>query len=279
MAMRVHIRLFNTTRNYQFETARGLSVSATLKKAKALFNWQDPFNIESQYTQDEIIIRDQFRSYCQEKLQPRILDAFRNENFDKVIIKELGSLGVLCPTLKGYGAAGASSVAYGLINKEIESVDSGYRSTFSVQNLAATAIDSWGNQEQKDKYLPKLVSGDLIGCFGLTEPNHGSDPAGIETKAIYDASRKVYKLSGSKTWITNAPVADLLVIWAKTDDGTIRGFITERKGNEGTLSTPKIEGKVSLRASATGMILMDDVIVPEVNLLPNVTGLKVNDAI
>ncbi|XP_015126259.1 glutaryl-CoA dehydrogenase, mitochondrial isoform X2 [Diachasma alloeum] len=262
MAMRAQTRLLNITRNYRSETAR------------TTFNWQDPFCIESQYTQDEIIIRDQFRSYCQEKLQPRILNAFRNEHFDKEIMKELGSLGVLCPTLKGYGAAGASSVAYGLITKEIESVDSGYRSSFSVQNLAAVAIDSWGSQEQKDKYLPKLVSGDVIGCFGLTEPNHGSDPAGMETRAVYDASRKVYKLSGSKTWITNSPVADVLVIWAKTDDGKIRGFIIERKGNEAKLSTPKIEGKVSLRASATGMILMDDVIIPETNLLPNVSGLK-----
>ncbi|XP_074110450.1 glutaryl-CoA dehydrogenase, mitochondrial isoform X2 [Cotesia typhae] len=238
------------------------------------FDWQDPFNIESQYTQDEIMVRDQFHSYCQEKLQPRILDAFRNEHFDKRIMKELGDLGVLCCTLKGYGASGVSSVTYGLITKEIESVDSGYRSSYSVQNLAAVAIDSWGSQEQKDKYLPKLVTGDYIGCFGLTEPNHGSDPASLDTRAIYDANKKIYKLRGSKTWITNSPVADLCIVWARCEDDKIRGFIVERKGNEDTLSTPKINGKVSLRASTTGMIVMDDVVVPESNMLPNVTGLK-----
>ncbi|KAF7991760.1 hypothetical protein HCN44_010561 [Aphidius gifuensis] len=265
--------ILKTSNIFHINIARKLSLSVSSKN-KCSFNWQDPFDIESQLTQDEIIVRDQFKSYCQEKLQPRIIDAFRNEHFDKKIMKELGDIGVLCSTLKGYGAAGVSSVAYGLITKEIESIDSGYRSSYSVQNLAAVAIDSWGTAEQKDKYLPKLVNGDLIACFGLTEPNHGSDPAGMETRAIYYPEKKIYKLRGSKTWITNSPVADVLVIWAKCEDEKIRGFIVERDGNELTLGTPKIQGKVSLRASATGMILMDDVVVPEANMIPGVTGLK-----
>ncbi|XP_034943728.1 glutaryl-CoA dehydrogenase, mitochondrial isoform X2 [Chelonus insularis] len=220
------------------------------------------------------MVRDQFHAYCQQKLQPRILEAFRNELFDTKIMKEFGEMGALCCTLKGYGASGLSSIANGLLTKEVESVDSGYRSAYSVQNLTAVAIDCFGSKEQKERYLPELVSGNKIGCFGLTEPNHGSDPGSLTTRALYDSNKKIYKLRGSKTWITNSPVADILIIWARCDDNQIRGFIVERQGNESQLSTPKIEGKVSLRASCTGMILMDDVVVPESNMLPNVTGLK-----
>ncbi|XP_057331224.1 glutaryl-CoA dehydrogenase, mitochondrial-like isoform X2 [Microplitis mediator] len=175
---------------------------------------------------------------------------------------------------KRYGAAGASSVASGLISKEIEAVDGGYRTSHSVQNLVAVAIDSWGSQEQKDKYLPKLISGDIIGCFGLTEPNHGSDPRSMETRAIYNSDNKTYKLRGNKTWISHSPIADLFLIWARCDDGEIRGFLIDREGNEDHMSTPEITGKMSMRASITGMILMDDVIIPETNLIPSVTGLK-----
>ncbi|KOC62147.1 Glutaryl-CoA dehydrogenase, mitochondrial, partial [Habropoda laboriosa] len=239
------------------------------------FNWQDPFDLESQLTRDEILMRDQFRFYCKDKLLPRVVEANRNEVFHKEIMRELGELGILGCTMKGYGAAGVSSVAYGLLAKEIESVDSGYRSAMSVQSsLVAGSIYAHGSETQKQKYLPKLVSGELIGCFGLTEPNHGSDPASMEAKATYDSQNKVYKLSGSKTWITNSPIADVLIIWAKCEDRNIRGFIVEREGNENSLSTPKIEGKFSLRASVTGMILMDNVMVPEENLLPNANGLK-----
>ncbi|CAK9799344.1 Glutaryl-CoA dehydrogenase, mitochondrial [Anthophora quadrimaculata] len=255
-------------------SSRQISVSSSLR-GKSTFNWQDPFNLEVQLTEDEILIRDQFRSYCKEKLLPRVVEANRNEVFHKEIMRELGELGVLGCTMKGYGGAGVSSVAYGLLAREIEAVDSGYRSAFSVQSsLAAGAIYTHGSEKQKQKYLPKLVSGEIIGCFGLTEPNHGSDPAAMVTKATYDSQKKVYKLSGSKTWITNSPIADVLIIWAKCDDGNIRGFIVDRKGNENSLSTPKIDGKFSLRASITGMILMDNVSVPEENLLPNAQGLK-----
>ncbi|XP_043283840.1 glutaryl-CoA dehydrogenase, mitochondrial isoform X2 [Venturia canescens] len=220
------------------------------------------------------MVRDQFRAYCQEKLLPGVTEAYRNEHFDKAIMKEFGKLGVLGSTVKGYGSAEISSVAYGLLTREVESVDSGYRSAFSVQSLATTAIESWGSSEQKERFLPELIKGDLIGCFGLTEPNHGSDPGSMVTRAVYDADKKVYKLRGSKTWITNSPVADVAVVWAKCEDDKIRGFIVERKGNEERLQTPKIQGKLSLRASTTGMILMDDVVVPAENLLPNVTGLR-----
>ncbi|KYM77403.1 Glutaryl-CoA dehydrogenase, mitochondrial [Atta colombica] len=238
------------------------------------FNWEDPFNLESQLTQDEILMRDQFRSYCQEQLLPNVIEANRKEHFDREIVKQMGQLGVLGCTMKGYGGAGVSSVAYGLLAKEIEKIDSGYRSAFSVQSsLSIGAIYMFGSNAQKERFLPKMVSGEKIGCFGLTEPNHGSDIGAMETRAIYDSDKKVYKLNGSKTWITNSPVADVLIIWAKCDDGQIRGFIIEREAAGDRLSTPKIEGKFSLRTSITGMILMDNVIVPEENLL-NVQGLK-----
>ncbi|KAG5331627.1 GCDH protein, partial [Acromyrmex charruanus] len=238
------------------------------------FNWEDPFDLESQLTQDEILMRDQFRSYCQEQLLPNVIEANRKEHFDRNIVKQMGQLGVLGCTMKGYGGAGVSSVAYGLLAREIEKIDSGYRSAFSVQSsLSIGAIYMFGSNAQKERFLPKMVSGEKIGCFGLTEPNHGSDIGAMETRAIYDSDKKVYKLNGSKTWITNSPVADVLIVWAKCDDGQIRGFVIEREAAGDRLSTPKIEGKFSLRTSITGMILMDNVIVPEENLL-NVQGLK-----
>ncbi|KAK4336947.1 hypothetical protein RND71_043519 [Anisodus tanguticus] len=204
----------------------------------------------------------------------RVINANRNEVFDKEIMKELGQLGVLGATLKGYGCQGVSYVAYGLMAREVERVDSGYRSAFSVQSsLVMYPIYEFGSEEQKQKYLPKLSKGELIGCFGLTEPNHGSDPSSMETKAKYDSSKKCYVLNGSKTWITNSPIADVMVVWARlVDDNKIHGFIVER--NFKGVSTPKIEGKFSLRASDTGMIILDDVCIPEENMLPKAQGLS-----
>ncbi|KAK0179960.1 hypothetical protein PV327_005653 [Microctonus hyperodae] len=273
MTMRAQLKLLEVVKGCTLGAMRQLSVTTQLYD-KPTFNWQDPFITESQYTQDEIMVRDQVRAYCQKELQPKILEAFRNESFDKRIMKAFGDIGIIGCTLPNFSPAPVSHVALGLIAKEIESIDSGHRSTWAVQNLIAYGISSWGSEEQKEKYLTKLMSGDYIGCFGLTEPNHGSDPGSLETRAIYDANKKVYKLRGSKTWITNSPVADVLLVWAKCDDDKICGFIIERKGNEGVLSTPAIKGKVSLRASTTGMILMDDVTVPEANMLPGVAGLK-----
>ncbi|XP_037545357.1 glutaryl-CoA dehydrogenase b isoform X2 [Nematolebias whitei] len=242
------------------------------KTPKVQFNWQDALDLEGQLTEEEIMIRDSFRTYCQEKLMPRILMANRNEVFHREIVSEMGEMGVLGPTIKGYGCAGTSYVAYGLIAREVERVDSGYRSVMSVQSsLVMHPINAYGTEEQKHKYLPKLARGEILGCFGLTEPNHGSDPGGMETRAKYNPTSRTYTLTGSKTWITNSPVADVAVVWAKCDDGKVRGFILER-GMKG-FSTPKIEGKFSLRASATGMILLDDVEVPEENLLPKASGL------
>lgn len=243
------------------------------KTPKVKFDWRDALNLESQLTEDEIMIRDAFNQYCQEKLMPRIKDANRHEHFDREIMAEMGAMGVLGPTIHGYGCPGVSSVAYGLIAREVERVDSAYRSAMSVQSsLVMYPIWDFGTEEQREKYLPRLAMGEIIGCFGLTEPNHGSDPAGMETRAKYIPSDKVYILNGSKTWITNSPIADVVVVWAKCEDGHIRGFIME-KGMPG-LECPKIEGKYSLRASYTGMILMDDVVVPEENMLPGVKGLK-----
>merc|ERR1712183_619071 len=208
----------------------------------------------------------------QEKLLPRVVLANRNEIFHREIVNEMGELGLLGPTIKGYGCSGVSSVAYGLIAREVERVDSSYRSAMSVQSsLVMYPIYDFGSEEQKNKYLPKLARGELVGCFGLTEPNHGSDPAHMETRAKWDPEAKSFILNGSKNWITNSPIADVFIIWAQTEDG-LRGFILE-KGMKG-LSAPKIEGKFSLRASHTGMIFMDDVVVPEENMLPAVHGLK-----
>ncbi|XP_029293946.1 glutaryl-CoA dehydrogenase, mitochondrial-like [Cottoperca gobio] len=241
------------------------------KAPKVQFNWRDALDLEGQLTEEEIMIRDSFRTYCQEKLMPRIVMANRNEVFHREIVSEMGEMGVLGPTIKGFGCAGTSYVAYGLIAREVERVDSGYRSVMSVQSsLVMHPINAYGTEEQKQKYLPKLARGEILGCFGLTEPNHGSDPSGMETRAKFNPSSRTYTVTGSKTWITNSPVADIAIVWAKCDDGKVRGFILER-GMKG-LSTPKIEGKFSLRASATGMIVMDEVEVPEENLLPNVSG-------
>jgi glutaryl-CoA dehydrogenase len=235
------------------------------------FDWQDPLLIEQELTDEERLIRDTARAYAQEKLMPRILMANRNETFDVEIMREMGALGFLGSTLEGYGCSGIGYVAYGLIMRELERVDTAYRSACSVQSgLAMTPIYAYGSEAQREKYLPKMATGELIGCFGLTEPDHGSDPGSMTTRA-----RKVdggYSLSGTKLWITNAPIAHIMVVWAKDDAGVIRGFILER-GMKG-LATRKIEGKFSVRASPTGEISMDEVFVPEENLLPNVSGLK-----
>jgi glutaryl-CoA dehydrogenase len=239
-------------------------------KAKPEFRWDDPFLFEDQLTEDERMVRDSARAYCQEKLAPRVLEATRKERFDREILNEMGALGFLGSTIEGYGCAGVNNVSYGLIAREVERVDSGYRSAMSVQSsLVMHPIHAYGTEAQRQKYLPKLARGEWVGCFGLTEPNHGSDPGSMQARA-----RKAdggYVLKGSKMWITNSPIADVLVVWAKTDDGVIRGFVLE-KGMKG-LSAPKIEGKMSLRASITGEIVMDDVFVPEAQLLPNVKGL------
>ena len=235
------------------------------------FQWDDPLLIENQLTEEERMIRDSVRDYCQGELMPRVLEANRHEIFHREIMNEMGALGMLGSTIEGYGCAGLSYVAYGLIAREVERVDSGYRSACSVQSsLVMHPINAYGSEEQRAKYLPKLATGEWVGCFGLTEPDHGSDPGSMVTRA-----RSVdggYSLTGAKMWITNAPIADVMVVWAKTDDGKIRGFILE-KGMKG-LSAPKIEGKFSLRASATGSISMDEVFVPEENLLPNTQGLS-----
>ena len=239
----------------------------------ASFNWEDPFLIEDQLTEEERMIRDSARAYCHDKLMPRIIDANRNEIFHREIMNEMGELGLLGSTIpEEFGGVGANYTSYGLVAREVERVDSGYRSAMSVQSsLVMHPIFAYGTDEQRHKYLPKLSSGEWVGCFGLTEPDHGSDPGGMLTRAKpVDGG---YLVSGSKNWITNSPIADVFVIWAKSDahDGKIKGFVLER-GMKG-LETPKIEGKFSLRASTTGMIQMDEVFVPEENLLPNVSGL------
>jgi glutaryl-CoA dehydrogenase len=227
--------------------------------------------LEEALSEEERMVRDSARAYCQEKLLPRVLEANRHERFDREIMNEMGALGFLGATIEGYGCAGVNYISYGLIAREVERVDSGYRSAMSVQSsLVMYPIHAFGNETQRQKYLPMLASGEWVGCFGLTEPDHGSDPAGMTTRAI--AVPGGWRLDGAKMWITNSPIADVLVVWAKTEDGTIRGFILER-GMKG-LSAPKIEGKFSLRASVTGEIVMDEVFVPEENLLPGVKGLR-----
>ncbi len=246
---------------------------------KAKFNWEDPFLLSEQLSDDERAIVDAAHTFCQEKLQPRVLMAARHEKFDREIMNEAGAMGFLGSTIEGYGCAGLSYVAYGLIAREVERVDSGYRSAISVQSsLVMHPINAYGSEAQKQKYLPKLATGEWVGCFGLTEPNHGSDPASMLTRAKPVDGGFIMK--GAKMWITNSPIADVFVVWAKLEDPdgkvggqeSIRGFILE-KGMKG-LSAPKIEGKMSLRASITGEIVMDEVFVPEANLLPNVSGLK-----
>ncbi len=235
------------------------------------FQWDDALRLDGQLSEDERAIRDAAHAYCQDKLFPRVLAANRHEHFDRAIMNEMGEMGFLGATLEGYGCAGVNYVSYGLISREVERVDSGYRSAFSVQSsLVMYPIHAFGSAAQKDKYLPRLRSGELVGCFGLTEPDAGSDPASMRTRA--KAVDGGFVLNGAKTWITNAPIADVLLVWAKDDGGEIRGFLLER-GMAG-LATPKIEGKFSLRSSATGMIMLQDVFVPAENLLPDVKGLR-----
>ena len=242
-----------------------------LKEVKPQFVWHDPFLLDQQLDESERMIQESVRRYAQESLMPRIVEANRHEKFDPMITQEMGELGLLGATIHGYGCAGLNYVSYGLIAREIERVDSGYRSFFSVQSsLVMYPIFRFGSDSQREKYLPKLANGKMIGCFGLTEPNHGSDPGGMTTKA-----RKVdsgYRLNGEKTWISNSPIADLFLVWAKDDESVIRGFLIE-KGAQG-LSAPKIEGKFSLRASTTGSIVMQDVFVPDSMALPSASGLK-----
>lgn len=244
--------------------------------AKATFKWDDPFLLNEQLTDEERMIRDATRNYCQDNLMPRVLEANRHETFDRSIVNEMGEIGLLGSTLpEEYGCAGLNSVCYGLIAREVERVDSGYRSTMSVQSsLVMYPIYTYGTEDQRQKFLPKLATGEWVGCFGLTEPNHGSDPGSMESRA--KKTDGAWILHGNKMWITNSPIADVFVIWAKAYDrennGVIRGFILE-KGMKG-LSAPKTEGKFSLRASVTGEIVMDEVFVPDENLLPNVSGLK-----
>ena len=234
-------------------------------------NWQDPFLLDQQLSDEQRMVQQSARQYAQDKLLPRVRDAFRAEDTDQGIFREMGEMGLLGSTIDGYGCPGVDYISYGLAAREVERVDSGYRSMMSVQSsLVMYPIYAYGNESQREKYLPKLATGEWIGCFGLTEPDHGSDPGSMVTRArTVDGG---YSLTGAKMWITNSPFADVFVVWAKTDDGKIRGFILE-KGMQG-LSAPKIEGKLALRASVTGEIVMDAVFVPEENLLPNVEGLK-----
>ena len=239
---------------------------------QASFNWEDPLLLDQQLTEEERMVRDSVRQFAESKLRPRVLEAFRNEQTDPAIFREMGETGLLgCTIPEQYGGSGLNYVCYGLIAREVERVDSGYRSMMSVQSsLVMVPIYEFGSEETRQKYLPKLASGEWIGCFGLTEPDHGSDPGSMATRA-----RKVdggYRLTGSKMWITNSPIADVFVVWAKDDDGQIRGFVLE-KGWEG-LSAPAIHGKVGLRASLTGETVMDGVFVPEENAFPEVRGLK-----
>jgi glutaryl-CoA dehydrogenase len=239
----------------------------------ANFNWEDPFLLEDQLTEEERMIRDTAKAYCFDKLMPRIIEANRNEVFHKEIMNEMGELGLLGSTIpEEFGGVGANYTSYGLVAREVERIDSSYRSAMSVQSsLVMHPIFAYGNDEQRNKYLPKLSSGELVGCFGLTEPDHGSDPGGMLTRAKQVDGG--YLVSGAKNWITNSPIADVFIIWAKSDahDNKIKGFILER-GMKG-LESPKIEGKFSLRASTTGMIQMDEVFVPDENILPNISGL------
>jgi len=247
-------------------------VNAPIKRTKAGFVWQDPFLLDQQLTEDERMVRDAASKYCQDKLAPRVLEAFRHEKTDAAIFREMGEVGLLGPTIPAeYGGPGLNYVSYGLIAREVERIDSGYRSMMSVQSsLVMVPIFEFGNEATKKKFLPKLATGEWIGCFGLTEPNHGSDPASMITRA-----KKVpggYSLTGSKMWISNSPIADVFVVWAKDDEGAIRGFVLE-KGTKG-LSAPAIHGKVGLRASITGEVVMDNAFCPDENAFPEVRGLK-----
>jgi len=263
-----------TTARLEFRfTAKEPGMNAPdVRPAKASFKWDDPLLLEQQLTEDERMVRDAARAYAQDKLAPRVLEAFRHEKTDPSIFREMGELGLLGATIPAeYGGAGLNAVCYGLIAREVERVDSGYRSMLSVQSsLVMYPIYAYGSEEQRRKYLPKLATGEWIGCFGLTEPNHGSDPGSMVTRA-HKADGGVV-LNGSKSWISNSPIADVFVVWAKDDGGVIRGYVLE-KGMKG-LTAPTIHGKLGLRASITGEIVMDDVFVPAENELPNVEGLK-----
>ena len=253
------------------QPASASNSASSAATGKPVFQWDDAFLLEDQLSEEERMVCDTARDYAQDKLMPRILMANREERFDREILNEMGELGLLGPTIEGYGCAGVNYTSYGLIAREIERVDSGYRSVMSVQSsLVMHPIHAYGSEAQKEKFLPRLATGEIAGCFGLTEPDHGSDPGSMVTRA-----KKVdggYSVSGAKTWISNAPFADVMVVWAKNDDDQIQGFLLER-GMKG-IETPKIEGKFSLRASMTGQILMDEVFVPDENLLPGVAGLK-----
>jgi len=261
-------------------SATGTAAPGPAPAKRAQFQWEDPFGLEAQLTEEERMVRDTAQAYAQDKLMPRVLTAAREERFDREIMSELGELGLLGSTIDGYGCAGVGYVSYGLAAREVERVDSGYRSALSVQSsLVMYPIWAYGSEAQRQKYLPKLATGEWVGCFGLTEPDHGSDPSSMVTRAV--PVEGGYRLTGAKMWITNAPIADVFVVWAKapaegdkadSGDGEIRGFILE-KGMAG-LSAPKITNKMSLRASTTGEIVMDGVEVPAENMLPNVRGLK-----
>ncbi len=246
-------------------------MTAPIPTTRPAFQWEDPLLLDEQLTDDERMVRDAARAYCQDKLMPRVLLAHRHERFDREVLYEMGKLGFLGSTLSGYGCAGVNHVCYGLLARELERVDSGYRSAVSAQSsLVMYPIHEFGSEAQRRNYLPRLATGEWVGCFGLTEPDSGSDPYSMVTRA-----RKAdggYVLQGSKMWISNAPIADVFLVWAKDDNGEIRGFLLER-GMKG-LSTPKIEGKFSLRVSPTGQVVMEQVFVPEENLLPGVSGLK-----
>ncbi|KAG9522852.1 glutaryl-CoA dehydrogenase-like protein, partial [Aureobasidium melanogenum] len=267
------------------QTARQIGSRATAAAAArryahapVAFDWKDPLGASNLFTEEELAIAETAESYCQERMLPRVLDAYRNEDYDRKILEEMGELGLLGATIEGYGCAGVSSVASGLITRAVERVDSGYRSGMSVQSsLAMGGIDEFGSQEQKDKFLPKLAKGQMLGCFGLTEPNHGSDPGSMETVAKPHPTKKGYfSLSGAKTWITNSPIADVLLVWAKLQEtGKIRGFLVERSEcPPGTLETPALKHKNGLRASLTGMIQLDECPVPEANMFPDIEGLR-----
>ncbi|KAF2201666.1 putative glutaryl-CoA dehydrogenase [Delitschia confertaspora ATCC 74209] len=242
------------------------------------FDWKDPLGVSNTFTEEEVAIAETAESYCQERMLPKVLEAYRNENYDKKMLEEMGDLGFLGANIQGYGCAGVSSVASGLITRAVERVDSGYRSGYSVQSaLVMNGINEFGTEEMKEKYLPQMAKGKLLGCFGLTEPNHGSDPASMETTAKPHPTKKgYYSISGSKTWITNSPISDLLLVWAKVaETGKIRGFLIERdQCPPGTLETPAIKNKNGLRASITGMIHLDGCPVPEANMFPDVEGLR-----
>ncbi|KAL9099351.1 MAG: hypothetical protein Q9163_005142 [Psora crenata] len=270
--------LKSAVRKQLASSARCFAVTKRYAHAQVPFKWEDPLDSASLFTEDELAIQETAKAYCQERMLPRVLEAYRDEHYDRAILTEMGELGLLGATIKGYGCAGVSSVASGLVTREVERVDSGYRSGMSVQSsLVMGGIDEFGTTEQKEKFLPDLAKGRIIGCFGLTEPNHGSDPGSMECLAKPHFSKKGYfSLTGSKTWITNSPIADLMLVWAKLQHtDKIRGFLVEREQcPPGTLETPALRNKNGLRASVTGMIQMDEVPVPQENMFPGVEGLK-----